>query len=268
MTAVVVSLWFLPFWVFRLLLAGGLLVAAWEYQGLFQDTITTNKQRTNLIALLLVGFSVSGFISMRWLWIAAVWWWLLLVPIFLYFYSRGSRLSWLSNRWIVMALAIVMFVACFSAIVDLRGYLGENGVAYLLLISILADSAAYLVGRKIGKRQLAKNISPGKTVEGAIAGMAAVFVLALASHRVMLQQLRLDAGIDVQMPCYYWVILTMVAALASILGDLWESMLKRRAGVKDSGHLLPGHGGFYDRLDSLLAVAPVLVLGVLVRGFC
>ncbi len=266
LAVVVVSLWCLPFWVFRFLLAAVLLLAAWEYQLLFTD-VKDDRQRINLIALLLVGFSASGFVSMRWLWIAATGWWLLTVPIVLYFYSSGSRLSWLDHRQVVTILAILMFVACFSAIVDLRGYLGEVGVTYLLSISIVADSAAYLIGRSFGRHKMAKVISPGKTIEGALAGLISVLMLALVCRGIIVRQLQRDMVVDIQISWGYWLSLTVVAVLAAILGDLWESMLNRRAGVKDSGSWLPGHGGFYDRIDSLLAVAPVLVLGILVRSF-
>ena len=263
---VALSLWVLPFWVFRFLLALVLLLVAWEYQQLFAGVIS-KQQQINLIILLLIGFSVSSFISMRWVWMVAAGWWLLVVPLLLYLYSRGHSLAGLNNQWLITALAVLMLVACFSAITDLRGYLGENGVAYLLSISILADSTAYFIGRALGRHQLAASISPRKTLEGALAGVLAVLFLAMLSKNTMMQQLQVDVIVSRQMSWSYWLILAVVAAVASILGDLWESMLKRRAGIKDSGQLLPGHGGFYDRLDSLIAVAPIMVLGILTLSF-
>jgi phosphatidate cytidylyltransferase len=121
--------------------------------------------------------------------------------------------------------------------------------AALLFLAIgacwVTDAAAYLVGRKIGKHKLAPKISPGKTVEGSVAGLlgAVLFVGAL--------------GWWVGLPVWSAALLGVTLGVVGQLGDLFESWLKRRAGVKDSGALLPGHGGVLDRFDSLLFVAPV-----------
>jgi phosphatidate cytidylyltransferase len=121
--------------------------------------------------------------------------------------------------------------------------------AALLFLAIgacwVTDAAAYLVGRKIGRHKLAPKISPGKTIEGGVAGLvgAVLFVGAL--------------GWWVGLPVWSAALLGGTLGVVGQLGDLFESWLKRRAGVKDSGALLPGHGGVLDRFDSLLFVAPV-----------
>ena len=120
---------------------------------------------------------------------------------------------------------------------------------------ILADSAAFFVGGRLGKRRLASNVSPGKSLEGVAGGLAAVTTLAIAV--ALLADLRQPLG---------FVILSLVTALVSILGDLTESVFKRRAGLKDSGSIVPGHGGILDRVDSLTAAAPIFVLGGLWQG--
>ncbi len=127
-------------------------------------------------------------------------------------------------------------------------------VLALLVLVWLADSAAYFAGRAFGRHRLAPVVSPGKTVEGlagAVAG-AAVFGAVLGGLGVVE-----GGGVTVT------VALCVVVAVLSVAGDLFESFAKRAAGLKDSGRLLPGHGGVLDRIDSLIAAAPVFVLGML-----
>lgn len=130
-----------------------------------------------------------------------------------------------------------------------------------LLISVfmivwLADACAYFAGRLFGKNRMAPAISPKKTWEGVAGGLVSVLVAALAAylwlpHEMVLTSILLDkAGFAAGL------LMILVLVAVSVSGDLFESSLKRQAGVKDSGRLLPGHGGFYDRLDSSLAVLP------------
>lgn len=120
-----------------------------------------------------------------------------------------------------------------------------------------ADTGAYFAGRAFGRHKLAPRVSPGKTVEGFIGGLALTLALALtvALYRE-LGGVRLAAFLG----------LSILAVLASALGDLFESMVKRQAGIKDSGTIFPGHGGAMDRIDSLTAAAPVFALGFLLAG--
>lgn len=118
-------------------------------------------------------------------------------------------------------------------------------------VTTLGDSAAYFVGRKVGRRRLAPKVSPGKTVEGAIGGLAGAVITGFVLGLFMgdFENLVLSAPI-----C---AVIGLVLGIAGQLGDLSESILKREAGVKDSGRLLPGHGGFLDRFDSLLFTTPL-----------
>ncbi|WP_111891488.1 phosphatidate cytidylyltransferase [Acinetobacter sp. MB5] len=125
---------------------------------------------------------------------------------------------------------------------------------YLFLLVWGADSGAYFVGRKLGKRKMAPNVSPNKSVEGLIGGLitSGIIVVIVQSqylHLTLLQHL-------------LFLILSIFTVLGSVQGDLFESMIKRRAGVKDSGRILPGHGGVLDRIDSLLAAAPIFATGI------
>lgn len=128
---------------------------------------------------------------------------------------------------------------------------GAYAVLYSLLIVWLADSGAYFAGRRWGGAKLAPAISPGKTWAGMWGGLAMCALLAL--------------GVSLwrALPLWPLLLITMVVGVYSVVGDLAESFAKRFAGVKDSGHLIPGHGGVLDRFDSLLAAAPVLMLGLL-----
>ncbi len=127
-----------------------------------------------------------------------------------------------------------------------------------LMVVWAADSGAYFVGRHFGKHKLSPRISPNKTIEGLIGGMVAGVTAGV------LMSLAAGATID-QLPAI--ALVALVATLFSVIGDLFESLLKRHAGVKDSGHLIPGHGGVLDRLDGVLAALPAFALGKALMGF-
>jgi len=127
-------------------------------------------------------------------------------------------------------------------------------IVLALLVTWAADTAAYAVGALWGRRGLIPRLSPGKTWEGTLAGFVAAAAVALLFVPL--------AGV----PLVAALIVAVLAGPAALAGDLAESALKRRAGVKDSGSLLPGHGGIFDRIDSLLAVAPVVALALRVAS--
>jgi len=127
---------------------------------------------------------------------------------------------------------------------------GAEWTLFLLFLVWAADTGAFIAGKALGRHKLAPRVSPGKTWEGAAGGLVLGGLFAW-----------LAAGWFVQ-PVVSFVAVSLVVVIFSIIGDLTESMLKRYAGLKDSGQLIPGHGGIMDRMDSITAAAPVLMLGL------
>ncbi|OZI34983.1 phosphatidate cytidylyltransferase [Bordetella genomosp. 10] len=157
--------------------------------------------------------------------------------------------------------AVPALLAAWAVLAMLFAQRGPWFVLSLLAVVWVADIAAYFAGRAFGRRKLAPRVSPGKTVEGALAGVLAVVAwIALSSQWAPTFGAALVArwGWGGALP------LAAVLAALSIIGDLFESLLKRRAGRKDSSALLPGHGGVYDRIDAVLPVAPLafILIGV------
>lgn len=125
---------------------------------------------------------------------------------------------------------------------------------YLFLLVWGADSGAYFVGRKLGRRKLAADVSPNKSIEGLFGGVTTAVLIIVVVELVYLDLTWVQHVL--------FLILSVLTVFSSVLGDLFESMIKRRAGIKDSGRILPGHGGVLDRIDSLLAAAPVFAAGI------
>lgn len=174
--------------------------------------------------------------------------------------SIGCLLSSENMRDAAIGMGLTAFAIPYFAVTPLaiyRLHLVDRWAVFLLLaIVALGDTAAYFMGRAFGRHALAPKISPKKTWEGSLAGFAAA-VLATA----MWSQWRLGEVRPALLA------LAAVTAVAAQLGDLVESVMKRGAGVKDSSSVLPGHGGFYDRLDAMLLAAPTFVLGLWTLGF-
>ncbi|MEO8536112.1 MAG: phosphatidate cytidylyltransferase [Betaproteobacteria bacterium] len=160
--------------------------------------------------------------------------------------------------WIRASIAVVVLLGALVAVVELQARSPWLVLAAMAIVWV-ADTAAYFAGRAFGRRRLAPAISPGKSWEGAWGGIAAVIVYALA-----LVPLAPRTGLPTTPGVIAgWIAFAAAVAALSIIGDLHESLLKRRAGVKDSGTLLPGHGGILDRTDALLAAMPPVALAVL-----
>jgi phosphatidate cytidylyltransferase len=189
--------------------------------------------------------------------VLSLFWWVLAIALVLQFPGSASRWSSSAAQFVI---GLIVLIPTWLAVVALHES-GEQGpllVMYLLSLIWVADSGAYFSGRAWGKRKLAPAVSPGKSWEGVGGGA----LLSLAYAVGAAQVLGLPGN---QWPLF--VVLSLVTVLFSVLGDLTESMFKRHAGIKDSGTLLPGHGGVLDRIDSVTAAAPVFVVGFWLGGF-
>lgn len=183
-----------------------------------------------------------------WLYLVSLLLWLIIVPLWL-------AVGWqLKSVWWRMPLGFFVLAPMWLALVELR----EHGPWWVLLVMAvvwIADSAAYFTGQRFGKHKLAPNISPGKTWEGVVGAIMAVIVYGT----IVLMVLR-GPGFDPYAWALPMLLLAMLMLYLGILGDLFESWIKRLAAVKDSGNLLPGHGGVLDRIDALTAALPVAAL--------
>ncbi|WP_432697634.1 phosphatidate cytidylyltransferase [Marinobacterium sp. YM272] len=160
----------------------------------------------------------------------------------------------LECRWLKLLVGLVVIVPTWLALTSLKALTeGELALVMLLLLVWGADTGAYCAGKLLGRRKLIPNVSPGKTLEGMLGGLATCILIGVI------------IGLSRELPpvaLVYLVALSLITGLASVLGDLFESLFKRERGIKDSGRILPGHGGILDRIDSLTAAAPVFMLGI------
>lgn len=168
--------------------------------------------------------------------------WLFSAPTFLYFKIEPS--GWYWRYWV----SIIMLVPTAVATLELKRVSPTLLLAAFFVVC-LADICAFFAGRAFGRHKLAPEISPGKTWEGVAGGAAGVLVFCLAVWFSV-------PVISARIGLVWCVLLALLYVLVSVIGDLFESLVKREAGVKDSGSLLPGHGGVLDRIDAMLAFFP------------
>lgn len=189
--------------------------------------------------------------------IGAVWW--LLSLLWLRHYEFASDHDTHARVFKLAAATLSVIPAwCALALIHAERPNGQYWLLVALMIVWFADSGAYFAGRTFGKRKLSPRISPNKTIEGLIGGIVAGMVVALIGAALIGVELAQYPGVALVAA---WTI------LFSVVGDLFESLLKRHVGVKDSGDLIPGHGGVLDRIDSVLAALPVFALGKAWLGF-
>jgi phosphatidate cytidylyltransferase len=181
----------------------------------------------------------------------AVFFWLLMAP------------AWLRSKYqpkssaVMAVIGAAVLIGAWAAVVQLQARSPWLVLAAMAIVWI-ADTAAYFAGRAFGRRKLAPSISPGKTWEGVYGALAAIAIYALA-----LMPSAQRAGYTSEITgtaVVLWIVVALGLVLLSIVGDLVESLLKRHAGVKDSGKALPGHGGVLDRIDALLSAMPAAAL--------
>lgn len=175
-------------------------------------------------------------------------WWLLCIPLLLSFPFKEN--SFLHKRIVKSFVGIILLLATLVSMVLIRNNpdYGSGFVLYLILTVWFADSGAYFAGRSLGKNKLIPNVSPGKTWEGVAGAIAVTLIVAVVSINI----LNISSKLSIM-----FIFATFITVVYSVVGDLSESMFKRMANLKDSGSLLPGHGGILDRIDSLMSAFPV-----------
>lgn len=231
--------------LFAPLLALGVIIAAHEWTKLMPQW----RQPVVFVLMVLAVTLVSLVFDVTWVawWVASLIIWLMALSWVVAF---PTHTNWYGKKLALMGTVIL------TAAITAMFYLWQLSAWWLLYVFLLvwcADSGAYFVGRKLGRRKMAPNVSPNKSIEGLAGGIVTglLVVLGISVFKLQLSGTALFA----------FTALSVLTILVSVLGDLFESMLKRRAKVKDSGTILPGHGGVLDRIDSLLSATPIFALG-------
>lgn len=253
--------WLAPPAALPAVFAGIAMLGAWEW--------THIMKLAGFVARLAYTLAILGLVLGGWLWLrtggsalpvlaVGALWWLAAMACLAAFVRNPTRR--VPPLFVSGLIGVVILVGFWFAIVAIHNgeAFGPYWVTMLLLLVWGSDTGGYFAGRAWGRRKLAPRISPGKTWEGAIGSI----VLGMIGGGTYYACGRLLDFAPVGVSPLAFFGLALVTIIIAIVGDLFESMLKRQCGIKDSGGLLPGHGGVLDRIDGLLAAAPILALGV------
>jgi len=240
--ALLVILW-VPHQVTMAVFALLVLAGAWEwaaFPGL--TSVPARSAYVVAIAVALAACWLAGPVVNPWILEAAIIWWLIAFLWIVFLPTRMSRALGVLAGFVVLVPAWVALVALHER--------EPNLVLFVLLLVVAADVGAYFGGRKFGRHKLAPKVSPGKTWEGVFGGFVAAALMAFIGVAWF------------KVSTVPFLAVCAIVVVASIVGDLTESLFKRHAGLKDSGSLLPGHGGVLDRVDSVTAAAPVFLVSL------
>ncbi len=243
------------------ILALFVLLAAWEWFEVI-GLSTIPKKTIAFLSLISIGVVTHLYVSANEIILIALLLWAAFAGLVIVFANKAlpdSVMRLFTSSILASILAIVTLIAFFQTAVLLH-QVPEFGPRLMLFVMVavwLADTGGYFAGKRWGKHRLAPMISPNKTWQGVAGAMFLVIVGSLLAYLALLNG---------PISLLEWLVLIVITALFSIIGDLVESVFKRSHDVKDSGNLLPGHGGVLDRIDSLLAAIPVFVIGLHLIG--
>lgn len=244
---VIASIFLLPplsFFSVALLL---MLLAGWEWSHLAGLTHFVSKMA--YLILLAAGVFLALYIPLYMVILLALLWWAVAF-VLLMLYPKASQ-WWGQSKTVRLIMGFLVLIPFCISLIVLQGF-SPLVLMYCLILIWGVDSVAYFVGRRWGKHKLAPSISPGKTYEGLIGGLLAAAIISAAGFWTL------------EIPSERWLLFFVICmiggGLISVFGDLFESMLKRQSQVKDSGSILPGHGGLLDRIDSLTTAIPFFAL--------
>ena len=254
--AFLAALFYFPHLAWALFMAAVTVGAAWEWARLSGYSATNSVLYAivvaGLAALLYVG--VNAWI-VKLISVAVLVFWLAVVPLWL------SRHATIRHPIILALTGFIVLLPTWLALVMLRD-MGASVVFFLMSLVWVADTAAYFSGRRWGKHKLAPRISPGKTWEGVVGALLGVMLYVVLWREIAADALTQFAAI----PIAALMLAAALLVVISIVGDLFESHMKRCAGMKDSSHLIPGHGGILDRIDSQTSVLPVALALMTLAG--
>ncbi|KGJ97075.1 phosphatidate cytidylyltransferase [Colwellia psychrerythraea] len=267
--AAISAIFYLPISYFAVLLMAIIAIGAWEWARFMGLTKAVHRLAYAAVSSVLVALLWYLLpVDQTWLvlsgiqdeitsilWLSVVWW--LIAALLMCFFPKSSTF-WARNKLIIALFGWLTLVPTWLAFMVLRTnnyaldeFQGAQLLMYLFMLVWSADVGAYFVGKSVGKHKLMPNVSPGKTIEGFLGGIVCAIILTFV------------VGFSLQWSVDDFskaMLVTVLITTISVLGDLTESMFKRQAGVKDSGTILPGHGGILDRIDSLTATAPIFAL--------
>ncbi len=273
-TLAISAIFYLPTLLFHLFIGIIILIAAWEWAGLI-GLHKTSRKLMFLFILIVPMLGVTFFTqvlellsrvldnpeikkqsgALEWLVIGPVIFW-----VFMTFAIKRAPQGLLDlkvKESYKIFIGWFLLLSAWMFLVKLKTYYGAEAALYFLLLIWVADISAFFVGKKFGKDKLSPAISPGKTMQGLYG--------ALFSGLICSVLLVLYYGYPLMIASDF-IMLSLLTVLISIYGDLFFSLVKRQSGVKDSGSLLPGHGGVLDRIDSVIAAAPFYYAGIILIG--
>lgn len=267
--AAILAIFYLPLMYFSSLLLVVVAIGAWEWSAFIG--IKSQFKRYSYVAITVALIATLWFFipptdlwlllggiqqyALLLLWLSVAWW--VLAALLMFSYPKSTAV-WAKSPLVIAIFGWCTLVPTWLAFMVLRShnhiidvFHGAQLLMFLFLLVWSADIGAYFVGKSFGKRKLMPNVSPGKTIEGFLGGVvcAALLTLTIGYYLHWSVEQLLSA-----------LMVAVIISTVSVLGDLTESMFKRQAGIKDSGKILPGHGGILDRIDSLTATAPVFAL--------